>query len=255
MPLRLPLLLQATTPPRCYVLTDIDLQRTRGAGCTPSCRRAQNTSEAMGDAPAGTSLLQSHADIDHRDHNPQQIQQQQHHHHHHKHRHLHNHRTLHHRQVDSIIATVSVTEEIIVDQNGSTQGTALIAASTTLDATVVVSAAASSAVPSSPSLVDTPLSTSTDIPITPNVFPVPVTDVLNTSTDLPVSPVLPLTTPTSANQSPSPGPNGLSGSHSSQSLSTSQATPLTSAPYLGTNSSSELSLIITPYHPRLTRCH
>lgn len=227
----------------------------------------------MGDAPAGTSLLQSHADIDHRDHI---LQQQP---HHHQHRRLHNHGSLHHRQLDSAVAevtaTVSVTKEIIVDQNGNTQGATLLAASATLDAlpsdtTVSAPASAGSAVPidapppalpeSLPSLVVTPLPASTgvppatEIPTTPTDFPVPVTDILNTSTELPVPPVLPLTTPPPANLSP-PGSDGLPSSHLSQSLSASQATPLTSAPYLGTNSSSELSFIIVPYHQRLTICN
>jgi hypothetical protein len=87
----------------------------------------------MRDALAGTSLLQSLAEIDHRD---------RFHHHHANHK---NHEYLHRRQVDtalqidtivtSVTSTVSVIQDIEIDSNGNTVAIQTwLAASTTVEA-------------------------------------------------------------------------------------------------------------------------
>lgn len=154
----------------------------------------------MRDATAGTSLLQSLAEIDHRDRN----------HHHHP-----NHKHLHPRQVDAAIqvdgtvtavtSTVSVIQDIIIDSNGST-----VQVQTWLAASTSVAAPPDSTVPA-PTVVDAITTPAATIPYTSTDSGAPLTDLIGASTNAQLTLAAPI----------------------------SQASPSTSAPYLSTNSSSE----------------
>jgi hypothetical protein len=141
----------------------------------------------MRDASAGTSFLQSLAEIDHRD---------RHHHH------IPNHKHLHQRQVDATVtavtSTVSVIQNIIIDSNGSTVQ------------------------------IQTWLATPTNAgPAPDTTVPTPV--VVN---------AIPSTTAVAAIPSSS-SDGGLTMSQFTLAAASSQASPLTSPPFLSTNSSSE----------------
>jgi hypothetical protein len=149
----------------------------------------------MCDAPAGTSFLQSLAEIDHRD---------RFHHHYPNHK---NHEYLHRRQVDatvtSVTSTVSVIQDIEIDSNGSTvEIQTWLAAATTVEAPPDPTVAA-------PTIVDTTPWTSSAAAAAP-------------STTMVLGPL-----------------NTEMISQLTSALATSQALPLTSPPFLGTNSSSE----------------
>jgi hypothetical protein len=162
----------------------------------------------MSDAPAGTSFLQSLAEIDHRDRF-----------HHHAPNHKH-HEYLHRRQLDaalqidttvtSVTSTVSVIQDIEIDSNGNT-----IQIQTWLAASTSIEAPTDTTVPA-PTIIDTTLWTSSAAAAaapstTPTLGP------LNTEMISQVTSIAPQIT----------------------AIPTSQALPLTSPPFLATNSSCE----------------
>jgi len=162
----------------------------------------------MRNAPAGTSFLQSLAEIDHRD---------RFHHHHANHKH---HEYLHRRQVDatldidatvtSVTSTVSVIQDIEIDSNGNTVAIQTwLAASTTVEAPTVAA----------PITVDT----------------VPLTSSAPAAAPSTTTVLSPLNTEMTSQ---------LSSTQPTLSIQTSQALPLTSGPFLNTNSSSEYQFTV-----------
>ncbi len=160
----------------------------------------------MRDAPAGTSFLQSLAETDHRDRF------------HHLHPNHKNHEYLHRRQIDaalqldatvtSVTSTVSVIQDIIIDSNGNTvQIQTWLAASTTVEAPPDPTVPAPTIVDTTPWTPSPPAAA----PSTSMVLGPLNTEIISQLTSTQPAAVVP----------------------------TSQALPLTSAPFLGTNSSSE----------------
>ena len=169
----------------------------------------------MRNAPARTSFLQSLAEIDHRD---------RFHHHYTNHK---NHEYLHRRQVDaalevdatvaSVTSTVSVIQDIEIDSNGNTvEIQTWLAASTTVDAPADPTVAAPTTVDTAPWTSSAPAAAAAAAPSTTMVLGPLITEVINQLTSTPPTPPVP----------------------------TSQALPLTSAPFLGTNSSSKYQFTV-----------
>lgn len=165
----------------------------------------------MRDALARTSFLQSLAEIDHRD---------RFHHHHANHK---NHEYLHRRQVDatleidatvtSVTSTVSVIQDIEIDSNGNTiQIQTWLATSTTVEAPTDTTVAA-------PTTVDT----------TPWASSAPAVPPSTTMVSVPLNTEI---------------ISQLTSTQSKLSVAPSQALPLTSPPFLGTNSSSEYRITV-----------
>lgn len=160
----------------------------------------------MRDAPAGTSFLQSLAEIDHRDRF-----------HHHAPNHK-NHEYLHRRQVDaalqidatvtSVTATVSVIQDIEIDSNGNT-----VQIQTWLAASTSVQASPDPTVPAPTIVYTTPWtpSAAAAAPSTSSVLGPLNTEIVSQLTSSPPQTIA--------------------------AIPTSQALPLTSPPFLGTNSS------------------
>jgi hypothetical protein len=169
----------------------------------------------MRDAPARTSFLQSLAEIDHRD--------RFHHHANHKH-----HEYLHRRQVDaaldidatvtSVTSTVSVIQDIEIDSNGNTVAIQTwLAASTTVEAPTDPTVAA-------PTTVLLTSSAPAAAPSTTMILNLLNTEMISQlSSTQPTLPTLP--------------------------IQTSQALPLTSGPFLSTNSSSEYQFTVLNVPP------
>jgi hypothetical protein len=173
----------------------------------------------MRDAPAGTSLLQSHAEMDHRDRN-----RHQHNHHHNQHA-----RQLLDPILGQLTSTVSVIQEVIVDQDGIPFASrTVLAATPTIDLTPDPTVYDPSVdLPSLLSIDPTPLVTDS---------PLPITEILASLTDL--------VAPSSITAGPLITLPPLIGSttaalSTAQSLQSSQALPLTSSPFHSTNATSE----------------